>query len=445
LFFQYGAWGYPKTGPAKSLDDQACDFDVPKFVKMVQSTGAAYVMWSYTWYTYQIDGPNPVVDKILGNGGNTAKCDLDLAVAKALHKAGIRFMLYYHNGHDQDPAWWAKQDFPAGYKYTGAGDKSTFDKNWKNVISWIGNHYGKLLDGFWFDDGQYYYPDNFKDLQTAARTGNPQRLVSWNSWISAAYTQYQDYQPGENCDGSPRAGSPTGPNGVYLSGPFQGIRAHCLRPLNQDWGVHSPDTTIRLTTDIFRTMKSLDAAFANHTPLSLNLMMYENGDVDPATLQLLQQIKSIYRDGGPRPEPPPPPPPCPQLPPQPTNATTINDDSSQITYTGDWNISSGRGAGDYNDDVHYTQTPGDSASVTFNGTGIYYYAPKTGAGSYASAQVTLDGVNVGNCEAVDPNGGYLPQQLIYGVENLTAGQHTLTVTNAGDGQFFQVDDFKLVP
>jgi hypothetical protein len=47
----------------------------------------------------------------------------------------------------------------------------------------------------------------------------------------------------------------------------------------------------------------MDTAMANHTTLSLNLMMYENGDVDPATLELLKQIKSIYRDGGPRPTP----------------------------------------------------------------------------------------------------------------------------------------------
>jgi hypothetical protein len=301
LFFQYGAWGYPKTGPAKSLDDQACDFDVSKFVRMVQSTGAAYVIWSYTWYTYQIDGPNPAVDRILGNGGNTAKCDLDLEVAKALHRAGIRFVLYYHNGHDQDPAWWAKQDFPANYKYTGTGDKVTFDKNWKNVISWIGGHYGKSLDGFWFDDGQYYYPDNFKKLLTTARTGNPDRIVTYNSWIGPSYTRYQDYQPGENCDGSPTAGSPTRADGVYRSGPFQGIRAQCMVRLNQDWGVHDPDTTISPITDIFAMMKTMDTAMANHTTLSLNLMMYENGDVDPATLEMLKQIKSIYRDDGPRP------------------------------------------------------------------------------------------------------------------------------------------------
>lgn len=433
LFFQYGAWGYPKTGPAKSLDDQACDFDVPKFVKMVQSTGAAYVMWSYTWYTYQVDGPNPAIDKILGNGGNTANCDLNLKVAKALQQVGIKFMLYYHNGHDQDPAWWAKQNFPANYKYTGTGDKSTFDKNWKNVISWIGNHYGKLLDGFWFDDGQYYYPDNFSELQRTARAGNPNRIVTFNSWISSAYTQYQDYQPGENCDGSPRTGSPTGPDGVYLSGPFKGIRAQCLVSLNQDWGVHDPNTTIKSTTDIFKLMKTMDTALANHTTLSLNLMMYENGDVDPATLELLQQVKSIYRDGAPRPTPPPP------------DRNIVNNDNSQLTYTGAWRVSSGRGAGDYKDDLNYTVTKGDSASITFTGTGIDYYAPKYAAGQYATAQVKLDGVDQGNHAAVSADGSYQPQQLIYGVQGLASGQHTLTVTNVGDAAYFQVDYFKVVP
>jgi hypothetical protein len=303
LFFQYGAWGYPKTGPAKSLDDQACDFNVPKFVKMVQSTGAAYVLWSYTWFTYQVDGPNPQIDGILGNGGNTARCDLNLSVAKALHKVGIKFMLYYHNGLTQDASWAAKQDFPADYRNTGSGDKSTFIANWKSVISWIGDHYGKQLDGLWFDDAQYYYPENFHELERTARVGNPQRLVSWNSWVSAAYTQYEDFQAGESCDGTPTAGSPTGSNGVYLSGPLAGIRAHCQEMLNQDWGVHEPNTTIVATKNINGLINDLSTAMANHTTLSFNLMMYEDGSVDPTTLAQLQEIKSVFRDGATPPTP----------------------------------------------------------------------------------------------------------------------------------------------
>jgi hypothetical protein len=424
LFFQYGAWGYPPTGPAKSLDDQACSFDVPKFVSMVQSTGAAYVIWSYTWYTYQVDGPNPAIDRILGSTRDTAKCDLDLTVAKALQQVGIKFMLYYHNGHTQDPEWWAKQAFPAGYDVTGVGDKSTFLKNWTDVVSWAGEHFGTTLAGWWFDDGQFYYPADFAALQEAARAGNPQRLVTWNSWKAAAYTQYEDFQPGETCHGAPTPGSVVGSNGVNLTGPFAGIRAQCLYMLNQDWGVHDPNTTIYPTQKIYGVVHDLDTAMANHTAINFNLMMYENGDVDPATLALLKQVKSIYRDGGPRPTPP----------------LMVNDTSSQITYTGTWGYSANRGAGDWDNDLHYTTTAGASTSITFTGTGIQFLAPIYPGGG--SGSVTLDGVAKGT---ISESGGntYTAQQVVYSVSGLTAGQHTLVLTDAGGAGYFQVDAFQI--
>jgi hypothetical protein len=422
LFFQYGAWGYPPTGPAESADQQACSFNVPQFISMVQSTGAAYVIWSYTWYTYQVDGPNPVIDRILGSNRDTASCDLDLEVAKALQKVGIKFMLYYHNGHDTDPAWWAKQDFPAYYKYTGVGDKSTFLRNWTDVISWTGNHFGSALSGWWFDDGAYYYPANFQKLEQAARAGNPQRLVSWNSWVGPAYTQYQDFQPGETCNGSPVAGSVVGSNGVYLTGPYAGIRGQCLYMLNQDWGVHSPNTIISSTKSTYGVINDLSAAMDNHTALSFNLMMYQDGSVDPATLALLQEVKAVFRDGA---TPPPPP---------------LNDTSSQITYSGTWGYSANRNAGDFDNDIHYTTTVGASASITFNGTGIKLLAP-TDSG-YASGTTTLDGVNKGTfSEAAGTS--YAPMQTVYSVSGLSEGTHTLVVADAGAGSYFQVDGFQI--
>ncbi len=424
LFFQYGAWGYPATGPAKSANGQACSFDVPKFVRMVQSTGAAYVLWSYTWYTYQVDGPNPVIDRILGSTRDTARCDLDLNVAKALQKVGIKFMLYYHNGHTQDLAWWAKQHFPAGHQLTGTGDISTFLKNWTDVISWTGRHFGTTLSGWWFDDAQFYYPANFAVLQKAARAGNSQRLVSWNSWKAAAYTQYEDFTPGETCHGAPTPGSVVGTNGIYLTGPSAGIRAQCLDMLNQDWGVHDPNTTIHLTQRSYDVVHDLDAAMANHTALTFNLMMYENGDIDPATLALLKQVKSIYRDGGPRPVAP----------------TIVNDNSTQVTYTGAWGYSANRGAGDYDNDLHYATTAGVSVSVTFTGTGLQFLAPLDPRG--ASASVTLDGAAKGTVSESGAN-TYTPQQVVYSVSGLSAGQHTLVLTDVGGGQYFQVDAFQI--
>ncbi len=72
VMYQYGGWGYPQSGTTKKTsDDQAASFDVTAFVNMVKNTGATYVIWSASWWTYQLDAPIASVDTIVGNGNRT--------------------------------------------------------------------------------------------------------------------------------------------------------------------------------------------------------------------------------------------------------------------------------------------------------------------------------------------------------------------------------------
>ena len=50
----------------------------------------------------------------------------------------------------------------------------------------------------------------------------------------------------------------------------------------------------------------------------------------------------------------------------------MNDDDPEIVYTGSWSRSTGRGLGDYQDDVQYTETNGDAFTYSFVGTGVDY-------------------------------------------------------------------------
>jgi hypothetical protein len=424
LFFQYGAWGYPKTGSAKTPAAQACDFDTSKFVTMVKATGAAYVIWSYTWYTYQIDGPNAAIDTIAGDSSHTTACDLDLNVAQALKTAGVKFILYYHNGHDTDATWWAKQAYPSLNSQTGAGDKSTFLANWSSIVDWTGNHFGTNLDGWWFDDGSFYYPADFAALEQHARTGNPARMVTFNSWTATQVSPYEDYSSGEDCaSGNMTAPGTANSSGIIVSGANVGLRAHCLYMLNQDWGVHSPNTTI--TSPNWNTVSpAVNSAIANHTAVSFNLMMYEDGTVDPGTLAVLQQVKAAYA-----------------APTGQSAPVTTNDSSSQITYQGTWTVASNRGAGDFSDDVHWTNTTGSSALFSFTGTDIDLIGPlQSGSGS---ASITIDGVDKGTVSE-NNSGSYAPQQTIFSIGGLSNGTHTLVATKTGPGTYFQVDAFRTV-
>lgn len=424
LFFQYGSWGFPdNVGIAKSVDQQAEDFYVPGFVQMVKNTGAKYVIWSFSWWGYKPDMPVPAIDTILGSSSYTAQRNLIGEIAAALKAQGIRFMLYYHTGTEES-AWWTKQNFPTTFYTRGTGDRSTFFNNWSAVVTDIGNTLGTNLDGIFFDDGMIYYPAPFEQLEAVARTGNPSRIVSWNSWVMPRFTDFQDVYFGEGSHGEAVTGSAsTGGNGIYISGPQQGLLQHGMFPIENwgDWGIHLQGQQIPSTNALSNSalINDVASASARGVPLSLDLSMYEDGTVSDAALGQLYALNNAVNG---------------------TNVvlpawTAYNNDWANISYNGHWTLSGGRNAGDYQNDVEWTATNGDSYTIVFNGTGITLYGPMSTADGTAS--VELDGSKVATFSAVY-GGAYTPQQHLIRLSNLANSPHTLTVTKTG-GQYLQLD------
>src|ERR1700733_2563180 len=371
LMFQYGSWGFPNNvGPAKSLNQQAADFNVPAFVDMVSATGAGYVIWSISWWGYHLDAPLSSPDSIVtaeggpASPGLTATRDPIGAIASACQAAGIRFLMYYHTG-DEDSAWWPYQDWPATFATNGNGARSTFCNNWSKVVSEIGTRYGTNLDGFFFDDGMVlYYPAAYEQLHAAARSGNHSRLVSWNNWILPRVTDFQDVWFGEGSAGQSQAGSAApGGNGVFTGGPYQGLLQHGMFTMDGDWGVHTQNTKISTNsgTTSGAAIGWATSAVSRSVPISFDLMIYEDGTVAASDLAILNDVRQAVRGTAPS---------------LPTGTTTINDTDSGIAYTGSWTYASGRNAGDYDNDVHWTATNGNSFSYTFTGTGIDVIGPK---------------------------------------------------------------------
>ena len=54
----------------------------------------------------------------------------------------------------------------------------------------------------------------------------------------------------------------------------------------------------------------------------------------------------------------------------PGHLTPQDDTDAAATYTGSWTHATGRGYGDFDDDVHATETANDSVAISFNGSGI---------------------------------------------------------------------------
>jgi hypothetical protein len=104
--------------------------------------------------------------------------------------------------------------------------------------------------------------------------------------------------------------------------------------------------------------------------------------------------------------------------------TSVNDDDPQIVYTGSWSRSTGRGLGDYQDDVHYTETNGDFFEYTFVGTGVDYVTETHN--SQGDVDIYVDGQFKKTVSTyLDPAQGRGAQQVVYGISDLPNGNHTI--------------------
>lgn len=113
---------------------------------------------------------------------------------------------------------------------------------------------------------------------------------------------------------------------------------------------------------------------------------------------------------------------------------TVNDTDANISYSGNWGYSSNRGLGDYNDDVHYTETNGDSFQYSFTGTGIELVTEKDS--SQGDIDIYLDDVFL---QTVGTSGDSRSvQQTVYSASDLADGPHTLKVVKKS-GVFMLLD------
>ncbi|WP_405059222.1 hypothetical protein OG474_41755 [Kribbella sp. NBC_01505] len=114
---------------------------------------------------------------------------------------------------------------------------------------------------------------------------------------------------------------------------------------------------------------------------------------------------------------------------------SLNNNDPQIAYTGSWGNSTGRGFGDYRDDVQYAEANGDAFSSTFVGTGVDYVT-ETHA-SQGEVDIYIDGAFKQTVNANQASGRGA-QQVVYSISGLANGTHTIR-GGKKSGQFMLVD------
>jgi hypothetical protein len=116
----------------------------------------------------------------------------------------------------------------------------------------------------------------------------------------------------------------------------------------------------------------------------------------------------------------------------------FNNNAAGITYTGTWWNSSGRGFGDYSDDVQWTQTNNDYFPYTFTGTGIDFITELDPSGG--NIDIYVDNVFKQTVSA--NNATRLAQQTVYSVSWPTSGSHTIKGVKKS-GTYMLLDALKI--
>ena len=107
----------------------------------------------------------------------------------------------------------------------------------------------------------------------------------------------------------------------------------------------------------------------------------------------------------------------------------FNDDDPGATYPG-WIRRCNPGAGDFNNDLTLSETPGDVWSCAFMGSKVSVIAPReSGAGTI---EVQIDGQTKGTADE-STDGPRLAQQTVFTATDLPPGSHIIKIKNRGPG------------
>jgi len=277
LSFHWTPLTQPRYGTAKTYPEAVREFDVEALAATVATTGAGYVIFTSSHQPHYFPAPIAAIEKILP--GNTCERDLIGDLADALHQYQIRLILYYAGGRSNDDT----PEIPRGQVSGWTNDRELYYENFRAIFSEIGERYGAKIAGYWFDFCPFNASHHFESLYQAAKTGYADRLIAWNSWLNGKPSDFQEIWAGEA--------------GEFLSLPepehYQDLQPHTWFFLDDEWVHENADTAIlppRFKTD--ELIEYLRTCAARRIVVSMNVGIYQDGTLSPATLMQLGALKT---------------------------------------------------------------------------------------------------------------------------------------------------------
>jgi hypothetical protein len=288
VMFHWTDFTQPRDGMKKPYPDAVNAFDVDTFAKLIDETGAAYVIFPLNHAHPHCPAPIQSWESI--HPGSTTRRDLVGDIVGALEKRGIRFLLYINS-----PVLTMLGNIGTTGLYELTCSEEQFTEIHKNVLSEIGLRYRDTLAGYWFDSWYQSlaaYPDVPIDaIYRYCKVGNPDRITAFNFWIFPVLTPWQDYWAGElNSLQSPFESR-------YIQrGAGRGFQAHGMVSMLPSW-VHNETGPIPPpqfnTEDLIAHVK---ANMEHQAFTTINIGIYQDGTIEQSSLDMMRQLRRAIRE-----------------------------------------------------------------------------------------------------------------------------------------------------
>jgi hypothetical protein len=132
-------------------------------------------------------------------------------------------------------------------------------------------------------------------MTAAAKTGNANRVIAYNSWILPKLNDFYEVFAGENIFSTQMIDGdgylPIGGTGRFTSGPQQGLQGQITAILNGDWGhfkTNAPIDPPQYSADAM-VEKIEDSMRRRNVPL-LDVEVYQDGTISPETSQMFKAV-----------------------------------------------------------------------------------------------------------------------------------------------------------
>ena len=246
-WFHKAGWGVlthyltEVTTTADEWNRQVDEFDVAGLADQLEATGTKYYYITIGQNSGHYCSPNATYDSIVGiKPSRCSRRDLVADIAEAIEPKGIRMMVYLPSGApNRDTQAIERLEWT-----NGPARNVEFQLKWQAVIAEWSERWGRRIWGWWFDG--CYWPNtmyrtvdapNFETFAAAARAGNPDNIVAFNTGVInpiISVTPYEDYTAGE-------MNNPYEP--VCRGRWIDGEQYHMLSFLGPWWGSEPPRYT----------------------------------------------------------------------------------------------------------------------------------------------------------------------------------------------------------